>query len=263
MLVVPTKWPAKVGYGAAFIPFIPPVGPAAYSSRCRIYTVSLKYGRFASRNLRLNKQQNAGIPDLPGSFSHICRPGLSVTRKILKPVFSKTSWLPLVVLHCHSNDLWLWELYYSRCQSRLYILLYTVCVTAGYLLSYFNRPLFPEWCGHGSWEDDTMVRIGGSYLGFAQTFKAVADHYGWTHIVVLSDDDTTDFCWYGSKAFDEVFANNENYTFVWLRIGSDPSDEQLDDILEEIRSRTRGIYGHFCISQDRDQPPSWILSNRT
>ena len=59
--------------------------------------------------------------------------------------------------------------------------------------------------------------------------------------MALSDDDTSTFCWYGSKAFDEVFANNENYNFVWLRIGSDPSDEQLDDILEEIRSRTRGI----------------------
>jgi len=116
-----------------------------------------------------------------------------------------------------------------------------VCVTAGYLLSYFNRPLFPEWCSHGTWEEHTMVRIAGSYLGFAQTFKVVADHYGWTHVVVLSNDDPSTICWYGAKSFDEVFANDRNYTFTWLRLGFDPTDEQLDDILQQIRSRTRGI----------------------
>jgi len=50
-------------------------------------------------------------------------------------------------------------------------LLYTVCETSGYLLSYWNRPFFPEWCSHSTFDDaatyDTMVRIAGSYLGFA------------------------------------------------------------------------------------------------
>jgi len=86
-----------------------------------------------------------------------------------------------------------------------------------------------------------MVRIAGSYLGFAHAFKVVADHYGWTHIVLVSNDDTTKICWFGAKSFDEVFANNDNYTFTWLRMGSDPTDEELDDILQQIRSRTRGI----------------------
>jgi len=131
--------------------------------------------------------------------------------------------------------------YQYYCRLCVYFAAYAVCVTAGYLLSYYNRPMFPEWCSHGSWEDDTMVRIAGSYLGFALTFKAVADHYGWKHIVLLSNDDTTKICWYGSKSFDEVFTNNENYTFTWLRVGSDPSDKQIDYILREIRSQTRGI----------------------
>jgi len=147
----------------------------------------------------------------------------------------------------------LWERYYSYYQSWLCILLYAVCVTAGYLLSYFNRPFFPEWCSHGSWEDDTMVRIAGSYLGFARTFKVVADHYSWTHIVLLSNDDTSTICWYGSKAFNEIFAKNENFTYKWLRIGSDPSDEQLDDILQEIRSLTRGRSLLLCSLSDTVQ----------
>ena len=122
-----------------------------------------------------------------------------------------------------------------------FILLFVVCITAGYLLSYFNRPIFPEWCSHGTWEEDTMVRIGGSYLGFAQAFKAVANHYGWTHIVLLSNDVINKICWFASKSLDEFFANNENFTYTWLRLGSEPTDEQLDDVLWEIRSRTRGI----------------------
>lgn len=122
--------------------------------------------------------------------------------------------------------------------------MYSVCVTAGYLVSYWNRPFFPEWCSHGTFDStatfDTMVRIAGSYFGVAQTFKTIADHYGWTHIVMLSDNDITSTCWFGAKPFDEVFSSDRNYTFTWLRLGSDPTDEQLDDILQQVRARTRG-----------------------
>ena len=121
----------------------------------------------------------------------------------------------------------------------LYVLLHAVCVTAGYLLSYFNRPLFPEWCSHGTWEKDTMVRIAGSYLGYAHALKSVTDRYDWTHMVLVTDDYTT-VCWYIAKSIDEVFANDHNYTFTWLRMGSEPTDEELDDILQQIRSRARG-----------------------
>jgi len=120
-----------------------------------------------------------------------------------------------------------------------------VCETGGYLLSYWNRPFFPEFCSHSTFDDtvtfDTMVRIAGSYIGFALSFKAVADHYGWTHIVLVSNDVTTSICWYGATSFDAVFSSDENYTFTWLRLGSDPTDEELDDILHQIRSLTRGI----------------------
>ena len=119
-------------------------------------------------------------------------------------------------------------------------------------MSYWDRPFFPEWCGDAILDDhvtyDTMVRIAGSFSGISQTFKAVADMHGWTHIVLLSDDDTSNICWYGSKPFDEVFGQNENYTFTWLRLGSEPTDEQLDDILQQIQSLTRGLWlcCYFC-----------------
>jgi len=112
-------------------------------------------------------------------------------------------------------------------------------------MSYFNRPFFPEWCGDAILDDhvtyDTMVRIAGSFTGVAHAFKAVADMYGWTHIVLLSDDDTSSVCWYGSKPFDEVFSHQDNYTFTWLRLPHEPTDKQLDDILQQIRALTRGL----------------------
>jgi len=116
-------------------------------------------------------------------------------------------------------------------------------------MSYWNRPFFPDWCGDAALNDyktyDTMLRISGSFYGISQTFKVVADHYGWTHIVLLSDEDIGNVCWYGAKPFEEVFGNNVNYTFTWLRVGRRPSDKQLDDILRKIRSLTRGFSSRF------------------
>jgi len=123
--------------------------------------------------------------------------------------------------------------------------MHTVCETGGILVSYWDRAFFPEWCSHSTFDDavtyDTMIRIAGSYLGFAEAFRAVADHYGWTHVVLVSNDDTTKTCWFGARSFNAIFSTNENYTFSWLRFSSDPTDEQLDDILQQIRSLTRGL----------------------
>jgi len=120
-----------------------------------------------------------------------------------------------------------------------------VCITGGYVASFFNRPFFPELCSDSTLDNsktyDTMVRIAGTWAGIARAFKAVADMYGWTHLVVLSDDETWTVCWYGVRPFDDVFGNDQNYTFSWLRLGDQPTDEQLDDLLQQIRSLTRGF----------------------
>ena len=112
-------------------------------------------------------------------------------------------------------------------------------------MSYWNRPFFPDWCGDAILDDsvifDTLVRIAGSWAGIAHTFKALANMYGWTHIVLLSGDDISTVCWYGAKPFEEIFGDDGNFTFRWLRLASHPTDEQLDDILYQIRSNTRGL----------------------
>ena len=51
----------------------------------------------------------------------------------------------------------------------------TVCITGGYLMSYWNRPYFPDWCSDDALDDsstyDTMVRIAGSWSGVAEAFR--------------------------------------------------------------------------------------------
>ena len=105
-----------------------------------------------------------------------------------------------------------------------------------------------------------MVRIAGSYFGFAQTFKVVADHYRWTHVVLLSDDKTSKICWFGAKSFDVVFGSDKNYTFTWLRYGSRPTDEELDDILQQIRALTRGFIS-LLTYLFTDHPRSGLVYN--
>jgi len=119
-----------------------------------------------------------------------------------------------------------------------------VCVISGYILSYWNRPFFPELCGDGQLDDpqkyDTMVRTGGSWSEMAQAFKVIAEEYGWKHIVLISDDRTSAVCYYAGKPLNDLLTNDDNYTFTWLRFDSDPTDEELDYQLEQIRTRTRG-----------------------
>lgn len=118
-------------------------------------------------------------------------------------------------------------------------------MTGGYLVSFWNRPFFPEFCSDSTLDDsktyDTMVRIGGSWEGVGKTFKAVAGHFGWTHIAMVTDDKTKSYCWYGAKPIDGAFGNNDNYTFSWPILDAVPTDEELDAALQQARARARGL----------------------
>jgi len=112
-------------------------------------------------------------------------------------------------------------------------------------MSYWFRPFFPESCVDALLDDylayDTMLRIRGSFSGIAETFRAITIKYDWRHVVLVSDDNITNLCGYGAKPFDEVFGQDENYTFTWLRFGSKPTSMQIENILQQIQAVARGL----------------------
>jgi len=86
------------------------------------------------------------------------------------------------------------------------------------------------------------------YHSFTHSFKVVAAMCGWTHIVLLTDDETTTICWYGAKPFDDIFGKDTNYSFTWLRQDAKPTTDELDGILRTVRSLTRGVH---CVRAHR------------
>jgi len=126
-----------------------------------------------------------------------------------------------------------------------------VCEALGYFASYWNKPYFPVTCKVASLDDrrtyDTTVRIAGSWAGTAHAFNVLAELYGWKHLVLLSDD-AVSICHHGARPFSDVFGTGNNYTFTPLAFGSDPTDKQLDDILQQIRSNARGRCPLFFVN---------------
>jgi len=124
-------------------------------------------------------------------------------------------------------------------------------------VSYWNRPYFPEYCGDSELDDtnayDTMVRMAGSFNGESAAFKVITEMYGWKHIVLISDSNVDSTCWYIAEPLNNLFGNDNNYTFIWMRLDANPTDEELDDSLEEIRRRTRGVLLSFSANRTSDR----------
>ena len=117
-------------------------------------------------------------------------------------------------------------------------------MVTGYIVSYWNRPYFPEWCGDYQLDDpvtyDTMVRTAGSWNGFALAFRVIVQLYDWKHFVLVSDENPTRICYFGAKPLSELFQSEDNYTFYWLRLPDNPTIDEMDYLLEQIRAKTRG-----------------------
>jgi len=95
----------------------------------------------------------------------------------------------------------------------------TRCESAGTASSRSRQRLTPH-------PTRTREAISGTLM-----FPAATSRHARTHAVYRD----------GVKSFADILGGDGNYTFAWLRLGSEPSDEQIDDILRQIRSRTRGF----------------------
>ena len=116
-------------------------------------------------------------------------------------------------------------------------------MTVGYLASYWNIPMFPEYCSDVSMDDkltyNTMVRVGGSWTGTGKAFVWVMKTYGWRHAVLLTVTAVSG-CSYGGEAVPGPM-DDSNMTLYWIRMMPSPSDSHIDDYLTQTRDRARGI----------------------
>jgi hypothetical protein len=122
--------------------------------------------------------------------------------------------------------------------------MHAVCVPTGYLNSYWNVPIFPEWCADASLDDkttyNTMVRISGSYEGLGVAFLALMRTYGWRRVALLSDTTTTTACYYRETVINKQLTA-ANISLHQIRMKSEPGDYDINDYLLLVQARARGI----------------------
>ena len=122
-----------------------------------------------------------------------------------------------------------------------------VCLTDGIIVSYYNRPMFPEYCRDSGMDDrktyNTMVRVAGSFTSVALAFEAVLFEYKWNLVVLLSDDAPGMGCTYSAKAIHSLVSVSVDWptTIHWILMKTDASDQDLIDYLAEARIYSRGI----------------------
>lgn len=117
-----------------------------------------------------------------------------------------------------------------------------VCTSVGYLTSFWDIPMFPEFCSDASMDNktiyNTMIRIGGSWAGLGTAFVQMMLTYGWQHVTLLADT-TQSACYYGGSAMTRPMAA-ANMTLNWVRLATAPSDLDIDDYLNQARAKSRG-----------------------
>lgn len=121
-----------------------------------------------------------------------------------------------------------------------------MCVSAGYLASYYNRPIFPEYCSDAIMDDkgtfNTMVRVAGTWTGLGRAFSTVMRAYGWHHAVILSDTVPNIPCTLGATAINGQLSlpGVDDLDAHWIRMKSTPNNAELNDYLLEVQDRGRG-----------------------
>jgi len=85
---------------------------------------------------------------------------------------------------------------------------------------------------------NTVVRVSGAWAGIADALKVVLDFYGWQRTVYLSNE--AGRCYYGGVVIRDLLSTTENFTFYYISMAPNPTDDEIEDYLHQIRIRTRG-----------------------
>ena len=119
---------------------------------------------------------------------------------------------------------------------------FAACVPAAIQASYVNRPMFSETCRDAVLDDkvkfNTLVRIAGSWAPFGAIFRTLMDVYGWRRVVVLTDTANT-YCQYSANSIKSDLSNRPGYYVYLITMSATPSDAELNDYFDKIRSRSR------------------------
>jgi len=126
------------------------------------------------------------------------------------------------------------------------VFIVSVCLSAGIIVAYYNRPMFPEYCRDSGMDDrstyDTMVRVAGSYTGVARAFQAVLFEYKWNRVVLLSDQAPGTPCTYSSTAIYGLVSGSIDWraTVHWIQMETAVTVQDLVQYLTTARSFSRG-----------------------
>jgi len=120
--------------------------------------------------------------------------------------------------------------------------IFAACATVGFVASYWNIAFYPEWCSNVELDDtktyNTVVRVSGAWAGIADALKAVLDNYGWHRTVFLSNE--VGRCYRGGVPIKDLLSTAANFSFYWINMAPVPTDEEIEDYLDQIYIRTRG-----------------------
>ena len=121
-----------------------------------------------------------------------------------------------------------------------------VCNTAGYLASFWNVPYFPEWCRDSTMDSsayNTLIRVAGSWTSFGTAFQLIMNYYGWRKVLAIGEE-SPGSCLYGITSLVDQLQSSEaiavNTTVAWYHLSSEPTDNEIETVLDELRDRFRG-----------------------
>lgn len=120
----------------------------------------------------------------------------------------------------------------------------SVCDSVGLIASFFNRPMFPEFCSDQVMNDkvtyNTVVRIAGSSTSFALAFQAIFYQYGWKRVVLLNDQAPLSWCTFISSAIYDLLGSPTVIPIVMKTSGLSTAD--LNDYLITVQKNGRSEY---------------------
>jgi len=115
-------------------------------------------------------------------------------------------------------------------------------VSAGYIASYYNVPIYPESCTDSTMDNkttfSTMVRIAGSWQAYGASFVRLFQLYGWYRFIILTDSSPAG-CVFGATSLVNQLAGSNTTIAEWIKMSTVPIDSEIADYVSRVQQRAR------------------------